>query len=218
MPVRKILKGTQSVTGYFPSIKNNRMMSFESPIEMEYFYTLEFDDDVESFEEQPLRIENQENKNKGPYFPDCIVYYKSKLNKRPLLIEVKSSIDLEKKEKLEKFQLKFRTLEKYAMDNNLDFKIVTEKEIRGVYLDNIKFLYSYRKDPQEHFQYEKDIIKVLKTNMKLTVSQLLNNITDDKNSQGVLIKSVWNLIFKKIIITDLEKPLSNDSILELRYG
>ncbi|ADR35217.1 hypothetical protein Sulku_2558 (plasmid) [Sulfuricurvum kujiense DSM 16994] len=40
-PQRKILKSYRSVTGHFPSIKNNRSVGFESLLEKIYFLTLD---------------------------------------------------------------------------------------------------------------------------------------------------------------------------------
>jgi hypothetical protein len=48
-PQRKILKNYRSVTGHFPSIKNNRSVAFESLLEKTYFLTLEFDNSVKSY-------------------------------------------------------------------------------------------------------------------------------------------------------------------------
>lgn len=50
---RKIKKSYRSVTGHIPSIKNKRSVAFESKLEGQYFMTLEFDNDVISYLEQP---------------------------------------------------------------------------------------------------------------------------------------------------------------------
>ncbi len=50
---RKIKKNYRSVTGHFPSIKNNKSIAFNSILEKELFLTLEFDDEVILYQEQP---------------------------------------------------------------------------------------------------------------------------------------------------------------------
>jgi hypothetical protein len=61
MPVRKIPKNYRSVTGRFPSLKNNRSVAFESTLERDFYLSLEFDEGVESYEEQPLTISGDHN-------------------------------------------------------------------------------------------------------------------------------------------------------------
>jgi len=54
---RKITnRGTKKQTGLFPSEKNEKTIEYESSIELDYFYLLEFDEDVVSYEEQPFSI------------------------------------------------------------------------------------------------------------------------------------------------------------------
>ena len=48
-PQRQIKKNYRSITGHFPSIKNNRSVAYESKLEKAFFLTLEFDDTVESY-------------------------------------------------------------------------------------------------------------------------------------------------------------------------
>ena len=50
---RKIKKSYRSITGHFPSIKNNTSISFESKLEKAHFLFLEFDNEVISYQEQP---------------------------------------------------------------------------------------------------------------------------------------------------------------------
>lgn len=65
MPVRKIPKNYLSVTGGFASRKNGRMLGFESPLERDYMILLEYDDLVERFEEQPVRVPAGKNEMPG---------------------------------------------------------------------------------------------------------------------------------------------------------
>ena len=56
MRVRRITNGGRKVIGKFPSIKNGGMVWWESQIERDYFYLLEFDSDVIIYWAQPLKI------------------------------------------------------------------------------------------------------------------------------------------------------------------
>lgn len=59
MSIRKIKKSYISCVGYFKSYKNNKQLAFESILERDFFMLLEFNKDVVSFEEQPLKIKYQ---------------------------------------------------------------------------------------------------------------------------------------------------------------
>jgi hypothetical protein len=56
MPVRKIPKNYLFVTGAYSSRKSEVMDQFESLLEKDYLLVLDFDDEVESFEVQPVRV------------------------------------------------------------------------------------------------------------------------------------------------------------------
>ena len=47
---RKIKKNYRSITGHFPSIKNNTSIGFESKLEKAHFLALEFDNEVISYQ------------------------------------------------------------------------------------------------------------------------------------------------------------------------
>ncbi len=48
---RKIKKNYRSITGHFPSIKNNTSLGFESKLEKAHFLSLEFNNEVISYHE-----------------------------------------------------------------------------------------------------------------------------------------------------------------------
>ena len=137
MPVRKIPIQTRSKSGYFYSYKNQRSLSYESLLEKRCFLMLEFNNEVISYEEQPVKIEN--------YVPDILVQRK---DLPPLLIEVKYSKDIEKND--DKLQLKFQSIENYCKEKKSEFMIFTEKDVTEPYFSNISLLYRYiRRNPNE---------------------------------------------------------------------
>ena len=69
---RKIQKNYRSITGHFPSIKNNTSIGFESKLEKAHFLSLEFDNEVISYQEQP-QIEICINGNDKIYSADCYI-------------------------------------------------------------------------------------------------------------------------------------------------
>lgn len=73
MPARKIRKNHLTVTGSFASRKDGSVGSFESLLEKEYMVLLNFDDAVESFEEQSVNIPVL-GVPRG-YTPDVLVHF-----------------------------------------------------------------------------------------------------------------------------------------------
>ena len=76
---RNIKKNYRSITGHFPSIKNNTSISFESKLEKAHFLSLEFDNEVISYQEQP-QIEICINAKNKIYSADCYIKRAKTLN------------------------------------------------------------------------------------------------------------------------------------------
>ena len=70
MPVRKVSNRGGNVIGRFPSTKMGRMIAFESLLERDFIYLLDYDPAVEWFEEQPLSIEYVHEAKLLHYTPD----------------------------------------------------------------------------------------------------------------------------------------------------
>ena len=100
MPVRKIPKNHLLVTGGYSSRKNREMDPFESLLEKDYLLLLDFDDTVERFETQPVRIPVPGVPN--GYVPDVLSFYfpcpRTGAIRKPLLVDVKHSDELKRNE------------------------------------------------------------------------------------------------------------------------
>ena len=194
MSVRKIPIQSQSVAGRFFSHKNNKLLDFESQLEQKYYLLLEFDDNVISYEPQPMKIEK--------YIPDVLVYRNENI---PLLVEVKYSKEAFNPD--ERLQRKFNIIDNYAKSNNLEFKIFTEQEIIEPYFSNISLIYNYA-----NINISSDIInkieKMIPSN-GISISELLS-IT---NNGLQYLSFIYHLIFKKVLNANLYKKLSYNSII-----
>ncbi|QKF58401.1 transposase endonuclease subunit TnsA [Aliarcobacter lanthieri] len=94
MSVRKIKKSYISSTGYFKSFKNDKQIAYESILERDFYMTLEFNSNVLSYEEQPLRIYYEYKDGiRYRYTPDCLVTYQNNIQK---YFEVKYLSDIKK--------------------------------------------------------------------------------------------------------------------------
>lgn len=213
--VRKIPVQTRSVAGYFYSVKNKRNIDFESQLEKKFYLSFEFNDEIESYQEQPVKVETALNGRKITYIPDCLIYFRPILNKKPLLIEIKYLKEI--KEKKEKIVNKVKTVSKYCKENGFLFKIFTDKKLDETYIDNIKFLYRYSEKPKsngKYDEYESKICSALCGN-DLTVNELLDKIALNNNEKMTILPIIWHMVFKKKLILNLYKPLNNGVLVAL---
>jgi len=190
---RKIPIQTRSVAGHFYSHKNKRLVQFESQLEKKCFLLLEFDDNVVSYIEQPLKIDK--------YFPDILVkqYANDKLD---VLIEVKYFKEIENP--TDKLKEKFKKLEEYCLTHNLKFEIFTERKIEEPYFSNISLIYNYSE------------VKV-PTKFKETILDQFDK-SPEKRFKDLLTEKIqpsyiYALIFQKDLEINLYKKISKESII-----
>ncbi|MHB1697433.1 MAG: TnsA endonuclease N-terminal domain-containing protein [bacterium] len=212
--VRKIPVQTRSVAGYFYSFKNGRNIDFESQLEKKFYLLFEFTEEIESYQEQPVKVGAIVNGRKISYFPDCLVRFRPELSLKPLLIEIKYLKEL--KEKKEKIAAKARAVHAYSRENGYLFKIFTDARLDETYIDNIKFLYRYCHKPKtgRYDEYEGKILSALSDN-GMSVNELLETVSVDSEEKAVVLPVLWHLIFNKMITADLYRPLTNSTIISL---
>jgi hypothetical protein len=209
VPVRKIPKNYRSVTGAFASLKNGRNVFHESLLERDFFLMQEFDNSVESYEEQPIEIYYTYNGKKIKYTPDCLVHYND--SRKPCIYEVKFSNEI--KEKKVFLQQKFEQIEEYLNDNDMDFKLFTEMDVDSIYLDNLKFLYNFSVIRN---QTKIDSIKkVFLKNTQITYQDFLNTYSSNRYEQAEVIPYIWYLVLTNFLSIDLYKKICNDTILKV---
>lgn len=222
--VRDIGYKSSSLSGQICSTKINRPIQFESSLERDYIYLLEFDRKVSSYLEQPLEIPFEDSKGKNrKYTPDFLVTYHDKFKKNEI-IEIKYELELLNKQ-LE-FEEKFEAARKYCIENDFVFRVVTDKFIRDenhILLKNFKFLSRYR-DFFDKIDYESTGIhfdssyacilldKVEKIE-NCTLNKLVSSITDDWEKKAELIFLTWYLIANNFIECDLNIPLKLNSTI-----
>lgn len=143
MPVRTVPKNSRSLTGLVPNPRTQSMTAFESSLERDFLLLLDFDPDVEFFEEQPVTIVYHDaTGRRRTYTPDVLVRYRTdRLQARhtkPRLCEVKYCEDL--RQHWAEYRPKFRAAQRYAQQQGWRFRVVTERHVRTPYLENVKFL------------------------------------------------------------------------------
>jgi len=133
MPVRKVSNRGGNIIGRFPSLKLERMVDFESLIERDFIYVLDFEQDVEMFIEQPLSIEYEQAGRILHYTPDFWIIKTG----QPILVECKP----EKRVDLPENQRKFAAAQRWCGARGWQYQVVTEEQLRrGPRLANIRLL------------------------------------------------------------------------------
>ena len=213
MPVRKIPKNYLTVTGSFASRKNSQMNDFESLLEKEYMLLLDFDEQVERYEPQPVTI-HIPRVPKG-YTPDVLVFYLPDQVTgevpKPLLVEVKHTKDLARN--AVKYEKKFLLAEEYAHERGWEFRTKTEIDIRTPRLANLKFLREYRNISPS----ESDLANLMQVAMRnsedITPGVLLSQLTDSDEERLYWLPVIWHAVVTQQLLASLDQPLNYDTNL-----
>lgn len=217
MPVRKIPKNYRNVTGLLASKKNDSMAAFESTLERDLMLTLEFDETVASYEEQPVLINYADSDGKPhTYTPDLLIIYRSDLphseKKKSILCEVKYRKDLFKNWKI--LKPKFKAARRYAYSKEWKFQIMTEVEIRTPLVSNARFLIPFKRLLPD---MEKTCLILNKMHElgETTPKELLDKCSSDFTIRAELIPILWHLVAIRQIGTDFNFPLNMSSLIKL---
>ena len=211
---RKIRKNYRSITGHFPSIKNNTSIGFESKLEKAHFLALEFDNEVISYQEQP-QIEIFFNGKNQIYSADCYIKRVKNSSKKDSIVEVKYTNEIEKKK--EYFEKRFESAKVSSNKLNLDFEVYTEQNHSEIYLDNLDFLYRYKLYPIEN-KYENQIINLVKQNKRVSAFELANLISQNLIDYPTISNCIWDLVCKEKLKSDLQSAkVTMNSFVELAY-
>lgn len=215
MPVRKIPLRYSSLSGIKNSKSSKGPTTFESSLEADYIELLQFDKNVEYFEEQPYLIEFMHKGKKCTYTPDLLVHfheYEKKGKIKPLLIEVKYSRDLMKNSEI--LKPKFDAAKNFSDDLGYEFQIKTEKEIRTSFLNNAKFLNRYKNQYDNVHIPKIDYLLYQVYNLKQTTpKELITACSNIKEQQAIYLYVLWFCIAHDWIICDLLQPLSMNTII-----
>lgn len=190
------------------------MIGFESLLEKDYFILLEYDDEVSSFEEQPVRIPLVERGTS--YVPDVLIRFRPVNGveaKAPVLAEVKTTQDLEKNRV--KYSPKFSAAKKWATDKGWAFKTRSEKDIRGLRLEFLKFLREYHSIDPSPLDIAEAKRALEQLGGQATYRNLIDTMCVDDDARLQMIPVVWHLVATRQFVVDLDQPISDEVRLKL---
>lgn len=215
MPVRKIPLRTRSLSGIRATPKSPRGIAFESALERDFIDLCSFDPSVSSIEEQPVRmpIPALRGRNRS-YVPDFLIQY-TKAQRPNLLCEIKYAEELRKKR--DDFRQKFHAAEAFSREHGWNFKVITEQDIRGQRLENIKFLLAFQGRTPDHDR-EARILHCLEKEGALPAKIVLEKVWPDDEERTQGIPSLWRLAANHLVETDMDAPLSMNCTIHLARG
>lgn len=205
--VRQVPPNRRSVTGLFPSRKTGRMQPFESALERDFATILEFSETVASYDSQPLKLQYRSRSGRpATGYPDFLVSFHS--SESPMLCDVKYRDEIFRRWADLKPRLK--AARKYALERGWRYRIKTEVEIRTPYLHNARFLLPYARctpDPG----HEELLLDHLRDMEATTPQALLAACYRRQLNQVQLIPTLWSLVGRRIVLVDLDCPLTMTS-------
>lgn len=207
MAVRKVSGRGRNMIGHFPSLKMRRMVAFESLIEQDFLYILDYEQDVITFAEQPVRIEYEWQGKILHYTPD---FHVVRLGGRGL-VECKPQSLVASEEN----QRKFKVAVEWCRKKDWSFEVVTDQALRaGHRLNNIKLLTRYARSSADPVVLRGILENLASKPFPITLLEAANLIQPDCPDQGVTM--LLHLAFHHRIVLPLElSPISSDTIIEV---
>lgn len=206
----------QFSAGYFYSFKNKRIIELKSLLERDYFLILEFDESIKQYQERPFQISSKFKNKKISYTPDCLITFKNPAAKS-IIAEIRYRKDIFG-EKRENILNKIRACTSYAINHNMLFRVITEEHIKGAYLNNLRFLYRFVTEPNINGRFEEyrdRILSILRKEGPTSIENILRISGNSIDEKGFTLPVVWFLITSGTLKTNLNIPLTNNSIVEL---
>lgn len=208
--VRKIPPGTDSITGR-QILKSGQAIDFESTIERDFQLILDFDPRVLSLCAQPVEIRFRHQGIDRNYVPDLMAVYSDDNQTRwTVLYEVKPLEVL--RSNAEEFECKFVAARQYCEAKGWTFAVITEREIRTVRLANAQHLCKWMRVEPDH-ALQGVMLRSLAVVGPVAFNRLLEATFQDPDARRAAAPQLWRLIGQGHVLTNLDEPLSGDSVI-----
>lgn len=207
MPVRSIpLSHRSHIVGRQPLAPGMRSIAHESGLERDFVLLCRFDPDVVMVEEQPVTIDwTDAEGRKRRYTPDYRVARRSSTE----IVEVKYRADL--KAGWQTFRPAFTAARDWAIRQGMRFRIATDHGIRGPRLNNARRLVPRQGDPADP-KIAARTLDVL-TDQGCSFSDVVTMATTPEMPSGFVLATLWGMIARRNILTDLNREITASSLL-----
>lgn len=212
MPVRKVGNWGGNIIGSFSSLKMKKSVKYESTIERDFLYHLEYDSTVIAYHAQPMIITATDSEGKEhSYIPDFQVVR----THRKEIVECKPEELLDQPHTQQQKQIG----EAWAYANGHHFVMVTNTDLRKDHtLANLKLLWRYSR-----LTVPTAIATRCITHLRTqpagatfaTITHFLVSIADDSEMQQAYKQAplVYSMLFHHILQIDLTMPITPTTIL-----
>lgn len=206
MPVRTVAHGGNNIIGKFPSLKMKQMIAFESTIERDYLFLLDYEAEVTGFEEQPLTLAYQHEGKRRRYTPDFHVVWAG----QNLLVDCKPADRVD----TEANRPKFAAAGAYCAKLGWQFSIVTDRDIRsGFRLRNVKLLTRYACYPVRPETKGRILALLYETLTPLTIGQVQTIASLPPTT--IFIALMQMTYYHQVTVPLNDAPISADSAVSL---
>ncbi|NBD36816.1 MAG: hypothetical protein GVY30_12580 [Chloroflexi bacterium] len=207
MAVRKVSNRGGNIVGHFPSLKLGRMVAFESLIERDFVYLLDYEPTVERFAEQPLTIQYQHAGKQRRYTPDFHVIYRG----HPFLFECKPAQRVAEPEN----QLKFAAARQWCQPQGWAFGIVTDEYLaRNWRITNIKVLTQFARYAIPPETKSRIFAALVAAPGPVTVSDVVHQV-QPQDPQSLMIPILHMAYHHEVALPLNEGPITGASQLTL---
>jgi len=192
-----------------------RQLPFESALERDFLLVLDADRNVRDVHGQPVRIRYEDDEGRSRHYtPDFLVEYDA--GRRPqVLYEVKYRADL--RAQWADLRQSFLAARRHARRSRMRFSIVTERDIRGPFLDNWRFLRGYGDlDPEPRI--EDHLSLTLAALGASTPAVLLEAAYSDREARIRAIAPLWRLLAIGRVHCEMHAPLTMASPIWVNLG
>ena len=201
---RRIGLGRRSVTGRF--IVKGDSVPFESSLERDLLCVLDFDRGVEGVVAQPIRIGYRDSLGqRRSYTPDFLAKF---VEGPPVIYEVKYREEL--RVNWAALRPRFRAAVGYARRQGARFRIMTDLEIRGPYLQNAMFLGQYRDRPRDEV-VEEHLVRTIAVLGETTPMATITAAYWTAEHRMQAVAALWRIIAIGRVQADLFEPLTMDT-------
>lgn len=206
MPVRRVSNRGGNIIGRFPSLKLKRMVDYESLIERDFIYLLDFEPAVTWYAEQPLTILYEHQAKVRSYSPDFQVIS----NGQTTLVECKP----QKLVNTDDNQRKFAVARQWCANQGWDFQIVTDEDLKSSHrLHNVKRLTQFARYSITAEVKNRICTFLATTPHEVTIAEVMANVAS-QNPQCLMIP-IYHMAFHHELLLPLdEAPISTDMVVK----
>jgi len=215
MPVRKVRNSGSNIIGSFPSLKMEPILiDYESTIERDLLYFLEYDPTVIEYHAQPMIITATDTEGEThTYTPDFLVIRTS----RKVIVECKPEALVGGTNA----QRQIRMGQVWVDTNDLDFVIVTDTKLRRDHtLENLKLFWRYArlKVPTAIVAGCMAYLKACPGDISFEdLAAYLSSLANAQGKQPPFIQApfIYGMLFRHILQADLTRPILPATMIRL---